>query len=299
MNAFFVNYESSTDASLAMDGGLQRQSSRVANQHFATLYTRAKARHLWPALGFRDEVAALLVERLGGAPEGLVVDGENQRQYLVRSHWFDQRCRQFFEQHPKGLCIDLGAGLSTRFHRLCRSADWPRFRWVDVDLPEVIRMKAALLPRTDNYYLVSANLAVDDWLYASGWQAGTPLLITMEGVLMHLTTSTVMQLFEQISKNCEGNAFTEVVFDYIRPLQLQRTRLAGLISTLIARQDISPTTYLSALSNAGEITRILPNYALLRDGALENSDRHKLPRILRWMSGSCISSGAHLMLVYR
>src|SRR5690606_16322093 len=146
-------------------------------------------------------------------------------------------CRQFFDHHPKGLCIDLGAGLSTRFHRLSRSADWPRFRWVDLDVPEVTRLKAALLPKTDNYQLVSSDLAVDDWLQVCGWQTGTPLIITMEGVLMHLPLPTVMRVFDQIARRCESNASTEIIFDYIKPLQLHCARLSGLFSRLMTSRE--------------------------------------------------------------
>jgi len=238
------------------------------------LSARAHARQRWPALGFVDEAAAILLEALGSEGQCICTDADTERRCLIRSQWFDHQCQSFFEKYPHGLCIDIGSGLNTRFHRLCSCADWPRFQWVDVDLPEVVLLKSSLIPKTDNYRMVSADIATDDWLDASGWQSGVPLIISLEGTLAGVSVAALMRLFEQIAKRCRGNEVTEVLFDYVQPAPKPLWRIKELSSRLI-QWWIKPITSgaLQMGASFGGIAKILdafPEYSLVNQ--LELSD---------------------------
>lgn len=180
---------------------------------YSALSARAYAQQSWPAIGFHDQAAKALAKLLG-VTSPLKNDPEWERRCLLRSQWFDQRCREFFQQYPQAMCIDLGAGLSTRFHRLSKQNDWPRFSWVDVDLPEITRLKSKAIPQIDNYRLMSANIVKDDWLAASGWHPHTPLIITLESVLTDLSQEDIQAIFANIAKHCTSASNLEIVFDY-------------------------------------------------------------------------------------
>ena len=128
---------------------------------YSALSARAYAQQSWPDLGFHDHAAWLLAKLLG-VNARLRNEPAWERSCVLRSQWFDRRCHAFFKRHPQGMCIDLGAGLSTRFHRLSAAHDWPRFSWVDVDLPEIIALKKKAMPRIDNYQMISADIVKDD-----------------------------------------------------------------------------------------------------------------------------------------
>lgn len=182
---------------------------------YASLTARAYAQQRWPEIGFHDSAASLLATLLG-VSKPLQDNPVWELGCLLRSQWFDQRCSSFFEQYPQGMCIDLGAGLSTRFHRLSESADWPRFSWVDVDLPEIVKLKSRAIPRIDNYQLLTANIVEDDWLSLSGWHPQVPLIITLESVLSYMPLEDIYKVFVSIAKHCTGNNKVEIVFDYSR-----------------------------------------------------------------------------------
>lgn len=183
---------------------------------YDALSARAYAQQSWPELGFHDRAARLLA-RLLGINTPVRNDPLWERGCLVRSQWFDARCRRFFTLHPQGMCIDLGAGLSTRFHRLSEADDWPRFSWVDVDLPDITAIKSKAIPKIDNYQLIAANIVQDDWLAASGWHPNTPLIITLESVLSDMSLSEIYAVFAIIAKHCTAASQIEVVFDYPNP----------------------------------------------------------------------------------
>lgn len=251
------------------------KSSRcIDGDIFASLYTRARAWQLWPEAGFYDEVATIVLERLGENLQSFCTTPADECRCLARSKWFDQRCRHFFKKYPTGMCIDLGAGLNTRFHRLSRSADWPQFKWADLDIPEVISLKASIFPKTENYRLVSADLTTDEWLSSCGWQMGTPLIITLEGVLMHLPERAVKRLFEQIATHCQGNSATEIVFDYISPQRWLYSRLVHFFRHHFANRQgrDSYFSFKSGYTSAANLVRDSTSFQIFSDCSLRNSD---------------------------
>ena len=61
---------------------------------------------------------------------------------LAREMNIDRTVRDFLARHPEGTIINLGCGLSTAVYRKPPA----EAVWYDVDLPEVIRARQALLP---------------------------------------------------------------------------------------------------------------------------------------------------------
>lgn len=209
------------------------------------LCARAHAQRHWPEIGFSDQSASLLAHLLGVNLKQRL-SPVDERQLIQRCQWFDERCRDFFQRHPHALCIELGAGLSTRFHRLSDTADWPRFQWVDVDLPSITASKAGVLPPIDNYRLVGADILHDDWLGLSGWVPGQPLLILMEGVVSELEGERILQLIYRLRLKAASAQELELVFDDRNANRL-KVWLKTLAVGLGAGFKLPITRYISAL----------------------------------------------------
>lgn len=239
-------------------------SASWLQESYSLLSQRAGARKNWPQLGFCDPAAQIVLDRLNAGIRYLQpVSTPSDCIALKRSQWMDHRCQQFFARYPHALCVELGAGFSTRFHRLSELADWPRFRWLEVDTADVIQQKAKLLPAIDNYELVAANIVDGDWL--AHWQ-GEPLIIVLEHRLMFMSQAEVQHVFAGIAKHVQGRAPVEIVFDYLSPATLFWAHLKSLCGLA------SAPAYRSSLRSAQELCDIDPCYSVLRDMDIRPQD---------------------------
>jgi len=212
------------------------------------LCARARAGRQWPEIGFSDRAANLLAQLLGISLKQRL-SPLDERRLIQRSKWFDECCRDFFQRHPLAMCIELGAGLSTRFHRLSDTSDWPRFQWVEVDLPQVSAMKSEVLPAIDNYRLVSADIAEDDWLSLSGWKPEQPLLVLLESVAPELKANALLKLIEKLGKKAGPEKLQLVLDDQNQPAWLVWIKVLAVRCGLNIKLPI--TAHLSRLERQG------------------------------------------------
>lgn len=63
-----------------------------------------------------------------------------QLTWAVRANLFDQIARQFLASHEGAIAIELGAGLSTRYHRIGQNYRY----WLELDLPEITSLRRQL-----------------------------------------------------------------------------------------------------------------------------------------------------------
>ena len=119
---------------------------------------------------------------------------------VVRSHIFDKEAQDFLHQHQNAVCINLAAGLDTRFYRLdCGRADWYNF-----DLPEVMALRRTLLPEEpENVHNIGRSILDPSWV--SSVDAGNrPVLFIMEGASMYFSKDEMKNLFAGIATNFPG-----------------------------------------------------------------------------------------------
>jgi len=159
---------------------------------------------------FRDPLAALLLNELAETPTLAhvreVARRANAPQYFaVRTRYFDDGLQAAMRA---GLLqvVTLAAGLDGRTARLdCP----PGTRWFELDLPEMIQFKAALLqsrglPLHCEWRPVAADLR-SDWpsaLLEAGFDAEKPTAWLIEGLLMYLSAEegdTVLQRVTELS----------------------------------------------------------------------------------------------------
>ncbi len=153
----------------------------MVSTEMMALNARADAVQFWPEMYFYDR-AAIVLSRILNIDAGVRFCPLDERRYLRANHWLDQRCLAFFNQHPKGLGIECGAGLSTRFHRLSEQHEWPQFSWVDIDSEESIALKSRAMPVIDNYRLIANDNQLKELFSAIQWDGSTPLMIVIDGL---------------------------------------------------------------------------------------------------------------------
>ncbi len=149
----------------------------------------------------------------------------------------------------------MGAGLNTRFQRLGRS----QIRWVDLDLPEVIALKRRFVKPTKHYNLIACDVTDPAWMDRIGWQPGTPLVLTAEGLLMYLAPPDVRSLFRKIAARFScGNAPVSLLFDYVSPPLAFNSWLHPALVRTDAR-------FRWGLAGANAIRLFDPRYEILED----------------------------------
>jgi O-methyltransferase involved in polyketide biosynthesis len=176
----------------------------MVSTEMMALNARADAVQFWPEMYFYDR-AAIVLSRLLNIDAGVRFCPLDERRYLRANHWLDQRCLAFFNQHPKGLGVECGAGLSTRFHRLSERHDWPQFSWVDIDSEESIALKSKVMPAIDNYRLIASDQQVEELVNAIYWDRSTPLMIVIDGLSHEVDAEWLKSLMQILLTQRCGN----------------------------------------------------------------------------------------------
>ncbi|MDO3381921.1 hypothetical protein [Gilvimarinus algae] len=196
------------------------------------VYSHAIAQQRWPELGLRDQAAVQLWERCQGFLPPVRPRAELLR--VRRSAWFDERCLTQLQAYPCSRFISIGAGLSTRFHRLSQASDWPQFRWWELEGAEGARVKRHCFPVMDNYALIEVSegqLAAE--LSALLAADPEPAVVLVEGPAAAMSEAQ----WQQLTVICEAaHCRVDLVFDCLPRMGRWRARclsalmLAGLYS---------------------------------------------------------------------
>jgi hypothetical protein len=124
-----------------------------------TLYLRAlDSRAAAPILG--DEYAEELMSRIDYNFDRLAPMRGNASTIAVRAKQLYAWTRQFLAEHPDAVVLHLACGLDSRVFRI----DRPRSAlWLDLDYPEVIRLRERLYPAGDGVVMIDASVTDESW----------------------------------------------------------------------------------------------------------------------------------------
>lgn len=142
-----------------------------------------------------DPAAPIFLEKLGLPIKKFLSLDQQQQQHVMSSCWLDQQCLEFFQDYPEGLVIEIGAGYSSRFHRLSSVMEWPRFKWCVLDQQPIIDSLRNLLPAIDHF-----NLAVDS--ESVGWikelPAASAIALVIEQKTLKLNNRDIEKLCSKL-----------------------------------------------------------------------------------------------------
>lgn len=166
-------------------GGISTAAlSGVPETLLITLAARLVAARQNPDLDFVDPAALTVGSALAFDPARFASDKGSMRGSIVRALWFDHIARQFVREHPTGLVVSIGSGLDTRANRIDPGDD---VDWVDIDFPEVVALRNALVPPLRAVRTWPGDgTRVSAWAKQVGWDDRRPVLVLAEGVSMYL-----------------------------------------------------------------------------------------------------------------
>ncbi|MFB9369788.1 MULTISPECIES: class I SAM-dependent methyltransferase [Kitasatospora] len=195
------------------------QLSAIPETALWTLHHRAVAARQ-PGTAFHDPKAVELTERLDfpfaerfGSGQGLGSRMQRRRVELV-----DGEVADFLRRSPRGTVVCLGDGLETQYWRV----DNGRARWLSVDLPEAVELRARLLPPGPRQRLLPCSATDPAWLDEVDPEHG--VMVVAQGLLMYLRPGEVGELFDRCAERFPGGT---LVFDSI-PHWFSRATLRGV-----------------------------------------------------------------------
>jgi O-methyltransferase involved in polyketide biosynthesis len=114
----------------------------------------------------------------------------------LRARMLDDRIGNFTTAHPNAVVVDLGAGLNNAVFRV----DPPStVDWYNVDLPAVIELRDALLPRHDRSHSVAASVVEPDW--AARIPADRPAMVFADGLFAFLSEQAVITVLRSVTSH--------------------------------------------------------------------------------------------------
>ena len=141
-----------------------------------------------------DDLAAELAGRLDH-DLGTVSLGLGVREGIgLRTSMLDRAVDSFVHAHPDAVVVELGSGLETRMSRLDPPAT---VDWFDIDLPDVIALREAMMPARENAHPVGTSLLDPRWTQAV--PADRPTILVADGLLGFLSEAETTNLLRRIT----------------------------------------------------------------------------------------------------
>ena len=227
------------------------------------LAARAHGDRYFPWLACRDTVARSLLERLGVDADAWLDDQFTVLNVLWRTRAIRDAGRAFFAAHPRGTGASLGCGLSHHFQWLDTGAN----HWLDADLPEVMALRARLLPPCcPRVRHAAADIARPGWWRrlrlptarptTRNGAGAQPVFIVCEGVLMYLEPAQVQAVLREFARCAPPGS--RMVLDVLTRWAVGR---AG------SHPSVGPTgaQFRWGVQNMAELAHMHPRLALLRE----------------------------------
>lgn len=149
-----------------------------------------------------DPMAERVVERLGFPLESVLGRRTAMiaRSFAERARVFDREIAAYLERHPDATVVALGEGLETQSWRV----DNGRLSWLTVDLPEVVELRARVLPPDGRRRAVACSALDPRW--TDHVPADRPVLIVAQGLLMYLRPAEVTGLIASCAERFPGGS---------------------------------------------------------------------------------------------
>jgi O-methyltransferase involved in polyketide biosynthesis len=170
---------------------------------------------------FPDPMAVLCLERLlsFASPEERQWMLRHKRTYagiqerdaragVRRSQAFDRIADHFILAHPGCTLVNLACGFDTRFWRIKSQS----CTYVELDLPEVMRLKKEILKEELGYEVIGSSVLDTSWIDTVTAKGNADFLLVAEGLFMWFPKQEVIRLFTEF-----GARFTrsQLVLDMV------------------------------------------------------------------------------------
>ena len=184
--------------------------------------------------------------------------GPTRQGIALRALAFDIATRSYLDQHPSATVVALAEGLQTSFWRLDAADPDSQFRWLTVDLPPMIDVRARLLPASPRVSVCAQSALDYSWMDAVDDSDG--VFITAEGLLMYLQPEQALDLITQCAKRFPGG---QLFFDLPPAWFSKLSRLGGLRTSL--RYRVPPMPFSLSVTQAADLVNIVPGIRAVHD----------------------------------
>lgn len=184
--------------------------------------------------------------------------GHVKRQDMaVRALAFDRETRRFLVDHPAATVVALAEGFQTSFHRLDSAGVGHRFRWLSVDLPPMIEIRAQLLP--PNERVAALEQSALDYSWMDHVDDGDGVFITAEGLLMYLQPEDALGLIAECARRFPGG---RMMFD-LPPAWFAKLISRGIPTS--SRYRIPRMPFSMSPSEAADLVNTVPGVRMVHD----------------------------------
>jgi O-methyltransferase involved in polyketide biosynthesis len=128
--------------------------------------------------------------------------------WIARSIHVDRTVQGFLARRPRATIVNVGCGLDTTFERV----DNGHLSWVDLDLPDVIRLRSRLVPQGPRRRSLACSVLEPEWFHEV--RADDGLMLVAAGVLYYFQEDQVRALLSSLAAAFPGS---ELVFDACSP----------------------------------------------------------------------------------
>lgn len=183
-----------------------------------TVKARASATRTRKSL-LSDPYAVKIMENVhidNESPRKQKVSRSSQVGIVERTLTFDNAVCDFLARNPDGAVVSLGCGLDARFERL----NLPVKLWIDLDLPETIRIRKNFFREKENYKMAACSMFDCRWM--DDIPADKPLLVLAEGVFMYFTEEQLRAMVLEIFRRFPQ---AHIMFDIMSTFLVKRTKL--------------------------------------------------------------------------
>jgi O-methyltransferase involved in polyketide biosynthesis len=184
--------------------------------------------------------------------------GPTRQGIALRALSFDSATNSYLDQHPSATVVALAEGLQTSFWRLDAADPDSQFRWLTVDLPPMIDVRARLLPASPRVSVCAQSALDYSWMDAVDDSDG--VFITAEGLLMYLQPEQALELIAQCAKRFPGG---QLAFDLAPAWFSKLSRYMGLRPTL--RYKVPPMPFSMSSAQAADLVHTVPGIRRVRD----------------------------------
>lgn len=119
----------------------------------------------------------------------------------LRARKYDQLCREFLEEFPEGLIVNLGCGFDTRFWRLGGG----NLNYMELDLPGVIGTKLQILKDKIAYRTIEDSVLEEAWIAEVKKLQAEKVLFVAEGLFMYLPKEQVIQTLRRLAESFKSS----------------------------------------------------------------------------------------------
>ncbi|HSB02555.1 MAG TPA: class I SAM-dependent methyltransferase [Anaerolineales bacterium] len=170
----------------------------VSETLFIPLWARA-AESLQPDPIISDPMAVDLLEKIDYDFDKFRYAWKTQLGIAIRTEIIDHAVVRYLGQQIRPIVVNLGAGLDTRYYRMCDA----KVEWYELDLPEVMDFRRRFIVEGPHHKYIAKSMLDYTWM-DEVLDKGVPVLIIAEGILMYLRETEVRTLFDKLVARFPG-----------------------------------------------------------------------------------------------